>query len=169
MANEGETVKTVTNFIFLGCKITMDSYCRHEIKRCLPLGRKSYDKPRQCIKKQTHYFADKGPYSQNYDFSSSHVCVWELDHKESWALKDWWFWNAVLEMTLENPLDCKEIKPVNPKGNQPWIFTTRTDAEAGALILWPSDVKSQLIGKDPEAGKDWRQKEKGVTEGVMVT
>ena len=100
---EGETVKTVTNFIFLGSKITMDSYCRHEIKRCLPLGRKSYDKPRQCIKKQTHYFADKGPYCQNYDFSSSHVCMWELDNIKGWALKNWCLQTVVLEETPRVP------------------------------------------------------------------
>ena len=94
--------------------------------------------------------------------------MWELDHKESWALKNWCFQIVVLEKTLESPLDCKEIKLVNPKGNQPWIFNGRTDAEAEASILWPPDVKSRLIGKDPEAGKDWGQEEKGVTEDEMV-
>ena len=124
----------------------------------------SYDKSRQHIKKQRHHFADKGSYTQSYDFSSSHVWMWELDHKEGWALKNWFFQTVVLEKTLESPLDCKEIKPVNPKGNQPWIFTGRTDAP----ILWPPDAKSQLIGKDPDAGKDWRQKEKRATEDEMV-
>ena len=98
-------------------------------------------------------------YSQSYGFSSSHVWMWEVDHKEGWAPKNWRFWTVVLEMTLKSPLNCKEIKPVNPKGNQPWIFIGRTDAEAP--ILWPPDVKSWLFGKDPDAGKDWRQKEKG--------
>ena len=106
-----------------------------------------YDTPRQCIKKQRHYFAEKGLYSQNYDFfSTSHVWMWELDHKESWAPKDWCFWTVVLEKTLESPLYCK-IKPVSPKGNQSWIFTGRTDAETGAPIVWPPDAKSQLIKK----------------------
>ena len=125
------------------------------------LGR---DKPRQHIKKQRHHFADKGPYSQSYGFSSSHVQMWELDHKEGWALKYWCFWTVVLEKTLEILLDSKEIKPVNTKGNQPWIFIGRTDAETQALILWPPDVKSWLTEKGPDAGKDWRQKERGTTE-----
>ena len=101
-------------------------------------------------------------------FSSSHVWMWELDCKESWALKNWCFWTVVLEKTLESPLDCKEIKPVNPKGNQSWIFFGKIDAEAEAPILWPPDMKSQLIGKDPDAGKDWGQEEKGAAEDKMV-
>ena len=122
----------------------------------------------QHIKKQTHDFANKGPSSQSYGFSSSHVWTWELDHKESWALKNWCFWTVVLERTLESPLDCKEIKPVNPKGSQSWIFIGRTDAEAEAPILWPPDAKNWLIWKDPDAGKDWGQEEKGTTEDEMV-
>ena len=94
---------------------------------------------------------------------------WELDHKEGWAVKNWCFWSMVLEKTLESPLDSKKIKPVNPKGNKPWIFTGRTAAEAEAPILWPPHVKNQLIGKDCDVGKDWRQKEKGVAEGVSIT
>ena len=112
-------------------------------------------------RQQRHYFADKGPSSQSYGFSSSHVWMWELDHKESWLLKNWCFWTVVLEKTLESPLDCKEIKPVNPKGNQSWIFFGRTDTEAP--VLWPPDAKNWLIGKDPDAGKDWRQERKGTT------
>ena len=108
----------------------------------------SCDKPRYCIKKQRHHFVDKSLYSQSYGFSNSHVWMWELDNKEGWAPKNWCFWTVVLEKTLENPLDCKEITPVNPKGNQPWIFIGRTDAEAP--IIWPHDAKSWLIGKDPE-------------------
>ena len=123
--------------------------------------KKSYDKPRQHIKKQRHYFADKGPSSQSYRFSSSHVWMWELDHNKSWAPKNWCFWIVVLEKTLESPLVCKEIKPVHPKGNQSWIFIGRTDVEAETPLLWPPDAKSWLIGKDPDAGKDWRQEEKG--------
>ena len=130
----------------------------------LPSWQKNYDQPRQCIKKQRHHFANKDPYSQSYGFSSSHARMWELDHKEGWALKNWCFWNVVLEMTLESPLDCTEIKPVNPKGNQSWIFIGRTDAEAS--IIWPPDVKSWLIRKDPDTGKDWRQG-KGMTEDKM--
>ena len=120
------------------------------------------------IKKQRHYFADKGPYSQSYGFSSSHVWMWELDHKEGWAPKNWCFWTVVLEKRLESPLDCKEIKPVHPKGNQSWIFTGRTDAEAEAPILWPPDAKNWLIGKDPDAGKDWRQEKRWTTEDELV-
>ena len=130
--------------------------------------KKTYDQPRQHIKKQRHYFANKGPSSQGYGFSSGHVWMWELDYKESWAQKNWCFWTVVLEKTLESPLDCKEIQSVNPKGNQPRIFIRRTDAEAEAPILWPPDMKSRLIGKHPGAGKDWRQEEKGVTENEMV-
>ena len=130
--------------------------------------KKSYDQTGEHIKKQGHYFADKHPSSQGYGFSSSHVWMWELDHKESWALKNWCFWIVVLEKTLESPLESKEIKPVNPKGNQSWIFIGRTDAEAEAPILWPPDVKNWLTGKNPDAEKDWRQEEKGTSESEMV-
>ena len=130
--------------------------------------RKSYDQPRQHIKKQRDHFANKGPSSQSYGFPNSHVWMWELDYKEGWALKNWCFWTAVLEKTLESPLDCKEIQLVHPKGNQSWIFTGRTDAEAEASILWPPDAKNWLTGKDPDAGKDWRQEEKWMTEDEMV-
>ena len=126
--------------------------------------KESYDQPRQHIKKQRYYFVNKGPSSQGYGFSSSHVWMWELDYKESWALKNWCFWTVGLEKTLESLLDCKETQPVNPKGNPPWMFIGRIDTEAEAPILWLSDVKSQLIGKDPDAGKDRGQKEKGATE-----
>ena len=128
--------------------------------------KKSYDQPRQYIKKQRH-FANKGPSSQSYGFSNSHVWMWELDYKESWVLKNWCFWTVVLEKTLESPLDCK-IKPVSPKRNQSWILTGRTDAEAKAPIFWPPDVKSRLNGKDPDAGKGWSQEEKGMTEVEVV-
>ena len=130
--------------------------------------KKSYDQPRQHIKKQKHHFADKGPSSQSYGFSSSHVWMWELDHKESWVPKNWGFWTVVLEKTLKSPLDCGEIKAVNIKGNKSWIFTGGTDVEAEAPIIWLPDAKSWLIGKDPDAGKDWRQEEKGMTEDEMV-
>ena len=120
--------------------------------------KKSYDQPRQHIKKQRYYLAYKGPSSQSYGFSSSHVWMWELDYKET----------AVLEKTLESPLDSKEIKPINPRGNQSWIIIGRIDAEAEVPILWPPDEKNWLICKDPDAGKDWRQEEKGTTEDEMV-
>ena len=161
---DGETMQTVTDFIFVSSKITTDGDCSHEIKTLAPWN-KSYDPPRQHIKKQRHYFANKGPPSQSYGFSSSHVWMWELDHKESWAMKNWCFWTVVLEKTFEILLDCKEIKPVNPKGNQSWMFIGRTDAETP--ILWPPDVKNWLIRKDPYAGKAWSQ-EKGTTENEMV-
>ena len=114
------------------------------------------------------YFTNKDLSSQSYGFSSSHVWIWELDYKESWAPKNWWFWTVVLEKTLESPLDCKEIQPVHPKGDQSWIFIGRTDAEAETPILWPPDVKNWLIRKDSDAGKDWRQEEKETTEDDMV-
>ena len=119
------------------------------------------------MKKQRQDFADKGPSSQSYGFSS-HVCMWELDYREGWAPKNWYFWTVVLEKTLESPLDCKEIKPANPKGNQSWILIRRTDAEGEAPVLWPPDMKSWLIRKDLDLGKDWRQKEKGEAEDEMV-
>ena len=112
--------------------------------------------------------AHKDPRSQSYDFSSSHVQMWELDHKEGWAWKKWCCLTVVLGKSPESPLDSKEINPVNPKENQPGLFTGRTDAEAEAPILWPPDVKSRLIGKDLDAGKDWGQEEKGVTEDETV-
>ena len=130
--------------------------------------KKNYDKPQQHIKKPKHHFADKGSSSQSYGFSSNHVPMWEFNHKVGWALKNGCFWIVVLKKTLESPLDSKEIKPVNPKGNQPWIVIGRTDAEAEAPILWPPDRKRQLIGKDPDAGEDWGQEEKRVTEDEMV-
>ena len=130
--------------------------------------KKSYDQPRQHIKKQTYYFADKGLSSQSYGFSSSHVWMWELDYKESWAPKNWCFWTLVLEKTPEGPLDCKEIQPVHPKGDQFWIFIGKTDADAETPILWPPDAKNWFIGKDPDAGKYWRQEEKGITEDEMI-
>ena len=129
--------------------------------------KKNYDEPRLYIKKQTHYFGNKGPSSQGYGFSSSHVWIWELDHKESWALKSWCFWTVVLEKTLWSPLDCKEIQPVHPKGNQSWIFIGITDAEVEAPIvghlMWRTESE-----KDPDAGKDWRWEEKGMTEDEMA-
>ena len=136
--------------------------------KMLPPWKKSYNQPRQHIKKQRHYFANKDLYSQNYSFSGSHVWMWNKYHKERWAPNSWCFWTVVLENTLENPLDYKEIKPVHPKGNQSWIFIGRTDAEAEAPVLWPPNVKNWLTGKYLDAGKDWRQEEKGMTEDEMA-
>ena len=126
--------------------------------------KKSYDQPRQHVKKQRHYFANKALSSQSYDFSSSHVWKWELDYKENWALKNWCIWTVMLKNILKSPLDCKEIQPVHPKENQSWIFIGRTDVEAEAPILWPPYAKNQLTGKDPDVGKNWRWEEKGTTE-----
>ena len=139
-----------------------------KLKDAFSLEEKQWQ-PRQQIKKQRHYFADKDPYSQSYDFSSSRVWMWELDQKEDWAPKNWCFQTVVLEKTLESPLDSREIKSVNPKRNQPWIFIGRTgaEAEAEAPVLWLPYLKSWLIGKD-NAGKDWGQEEKGRTEDKMV-
>ena len=121
--------------------------------------------PRQHIEKQRHYFVNKGPSSQGYGFSSGRVWMWELNDKESWVPKNWCFWTVVLEKTLESPLDCKEIQPVHPKGDQSWVFFGRTDVEAETPILWPPDAKSWFIWKDPDAGKDWGQEEKGDDRG----
>ena len=163
----GETVQTVIHFIFLGSKIIADGDCSHEIKRYLLLRAKATTNLDSILKKQRHYFTDKDPYSQSYGFSSSHVRMWELDHKESWAPKNWCFWTAVLEKTLESHLDCKEIKSmINWKSVlnihwKEWCWSL-------SPILRPPDVKNWLIGKDPDAGKDWRQEEKGMTDDEMV-
>ena len=162
----GGKMWTVTDFIFLGSKITADGDYSHEMKRHMLPCNKSYDKPRQCIKKQRDHFADKGPYSQGYGSSRSHVWMRELDHKQGWVLKNWCFWIVVLEKTLESLLERKEIKPVNPKGNQSWIFIGRSNAEAP--IIWPPNTKCWLTGKDPDGSKDWGQEEKGATEEETV-
>ena len=159
-------METMRDFILGGSKITVDGDCSHEIKTLAP-WKKSYDKPRWHIKKQRHYFANKSLSSQSYGFSSSHVWMWELDYKESWPPKNWCF-STVMLKTLESLLDCKEIKLVHPKGNQSWIFTGRTDAEAETPILWPPDVKNWLIRKNPYDGKNWRQEGKGTTEDEMT-
>ena len=162
---DGETMETVTDFIFLASKITADGDCSHKIKRRLLLGRKAMTNLDSILK--SRYFVNKGLSSQGYHFSSGHIWMWKLDYKESWALKNWFLWTVVLEKTPESPLKCKEIQSVHPKGNQSWIFIGRTDAEAEAPILWPTDAKNWLIWKDPDAGKDWRQKKKGTIEDEM--
>ena len=159
------SVRQWGDFILLGSKITADGDCSHEVKRRLLLGRKAVTNLDSILKsRDINYFANKGPSSQSSGFSSSDVWRWELDRKESWAWKTWCFWTVVLEKTLASPLDCREMQPVHPKGNQSWIFIGRTDAEAETPVLWPPDVKSWLFWKDPDAGKDWRQEEKGTTE-----
>ena len=158
--------ETVSDFILGGSKITADGDFSHEIKRRLLLGRKIMTNL-DSILKSKDILANKGPSSQSYGFSSSRVWMWQLDYKESWELKNWCFWTVVLEKTLESPLDCQEIQPVHPKGNQSWIFIGRTDAEAEAPILCPPNVKNWLLGKDPDTGKDWRW-EKGTVEGEIV-
>ena len=127
--------------------------------------KKSYDQPRQHIKKQRHYFVNKNPSSQSYGFSSSHIWMWELDYKESWVPKNWCSWSVALEKTLENPLDCKEIQLVHPKGDQSWIFIQRTDAEAETPILRAPDAKNWLIWKDPDTGKDLKVEGEGDDKG----
>ena len=144
-----------------GSKITADGDCSHEIKRHLLLGRKAMTTVHSIVKSRD-YFANKGLYSQCYGFSSSHLWMWDLDHKEGWVPKNWCFWTVVLVKTLESTLDCKEIQTVHPKGNQTWISIGRTDAEAEAPILRPPYAKNWLNWKDPAAGKDWRQEEKRV-------
>ena len=157
-----------SGWLYLG---GLQSHCRWWLqpwnKKTLTPCKKYYDQSRQHIKKQRYYFANKGPSSQGYGFSNSHVWMWVLDCKESWVLKNWCFWTVVLEKTLESPLDCKEIQPVHPK-DQSWVFLGRTDVEAETPILWPSHVKSWLIWKDPDAWKDWGQEKKGTTEDEMV-
>ena len=161
-------METVRDFIFWGSKITSDGDCSHDIKRSLLLGRKAMTNLDIILKSRDVKIANKGLSSQGYGFSSGHVWMWELDYKESWVQKNWCFWTMMLEKSLESSLDCKENQPVHPKGDQSWVFIGRTDFEAETSILWPPDVKSWLIWKDPDAGKDWGQEEKGTTEDEMV-
>ena len=154
-------------FYFLGLQNHCSSDYSHEIKRHLLLWRKAMTNLDSVLKSRD-ITANKGPYSQNYGFSRSHVWMWELDHKKSWTPKNWCFGTVVWEKTLESPLESKEIKSVNPKGDQHWIFIGRTDAEAEAPILWPPDVKSRLNRRDPDARQDWEQEEKQATEDEMA-
>ena len=160
--------ETVSDFIFGG----LQNHCRWWLqpwnKKTLAPWKRIYDQLRQHIKKQRHYFAKKGLSSQSYGFSSSQVWVWELDCEESWALKNWCFWTVVLEKTLESPLDYKEIQPVHLKGDQSWVFFGRNDTKAETPVLWPPHVKSWLIGKDADAGRDWGQEEKEMAEDEMA-
>ena len=162
---DGETVETVSDLILGGSKITADGDCSHEIKRCLLLGRKDMTNVDSILKSRDITLPTK-VHSQGYGFSSGHVWMWELDCEESWVPKNWCFRTVVLEETLESLLDCKEIQPVHPQGDQSWVCTGRTDAKAETPILWPLDSKNWFIWKDPDAGKDWRQ-EKRITEDEM--
>ena len=155
------------DFIFLGSKITADGDCSHEIKRCLLLGRKAMTNLDSILQSRDITLPTNVRLVKAMVFPVV-VWMWELDYKESWALKNWYFWTVVLEKALESPLDCKEKKPVHPKGNQSRIFIGRTDAVAETPILWPPDAKNWLIVKDLDAGKDWRQEEKGTTEDEMI-
>ena len=163
---DGETVDTMAAFILGGS--TADGDCSHEIKRHLLLGRKVMTNLDGILKSRDITLPIKVHLVMAIGFSSGHVWMWELDYKESWVPKNWCFWIVVLKRTLESPLDCKEIQPVHPEGDQSWVFIGQTDAEAETPILWPPDAKSWLIGKDPDAGRDWGQEEKGMTEDEMA-
>ena len=149
---DGETVETVTDFISGGSKITVDGDCSHEIKRCLLLGRKVMSNPDSILKSRVITLSTKVRLVKAMVFQWSYIR--ELDYKESWAPKNWWFGTVVLEKTLESPFHCKKIQPVHPKGNQSWILIGRTDIEAETPIFWPPDMKNWLIGKDPDPGKE---------------
>ena len=154
---------------FLGLQNLARQWVQPWNQKTFACRQESYDKLRQCVEKQRHYSANKSPYSQGYGLPSSHVRLWELDRKEGGVLlENWCLKTMVLQKTPESLLDSKEIEPVNLKGNQSWILIGGTDAETKAPILWPPDVKSQIIGKDPDAGKDWVQERKGMTEDGMV-
>ena len=157
----------VGNLISVSCAFSITMTAAMKLKDTYS-WKESYDQPRQYIEKQRHYFVNKGSFIQGYGFSSGHVWMWELDYKESWAPRNWWFWTVVLEKNLESPLNCKEIQPVHSKGDQSWVFIGRTAVEAETPILWPPDAKSWLIWKDPDAGRDWGQEEKGMTEDEMA-
>ena len=152
---------------FSGLKVTVDGDCRHEIKSCLLLGRKVMTNLDSILKSRDITLPTNVHIVKAMFFSNIHVWMWELDYKESWVLKNWCFWIVMLEKTCESPLHGKEIHPVHPKGDQSWMFIGRTDVKAETLIFWPPDAKSCIIGKDPDAGKDWGQEEKGITEGEM--
>ena len=164
MGKQGKQWETL---FFFWLKIIADGDCSHEIKRHLLFGRKTMTNLDSILKSRDITLPTKG-HLKSYDFSRSHVWMWELDYKESWALKNQCFWTVLLEKTLESPLDWKEVHPVHPKGNKSWISIGRTDAEAETPILWPLDVKNWLIEKDPDAGKDWRQEGKRMPEDKMV-
>ena len=168
MANRQGNSRNSDRFYFLGSQVTADGDLSHEINRHLLLWRKVMTSLDSIFKSRDITLPTKVRLVKAMVFSCGHVWMWELDCEEGWAPKNWCFWTVVLEKTLESPLDFKEIQPVNPKGNQFWIFIGRTDAEAEAPVLWPPDANNWLTGKDPDVGKDWRQEEKGTTEDEMV-
>ena len=165
---DGETMETVTDFIFLGSKITVDGDCSHGIKRCLLLGRKAMTNLDSILKSRLITLPTKVHLIKAMVFPVVMYGCENWSYKESWAPKNWCFWTVVLEKTLECPLDCKEMKQVHPEGNQSWIFIGRTDAEVEAPIFWPRDVKNWVVRKDANAAKDCRQEEKGTSEDEMV-
>ena len=158
----------MADFIFLGSKITADGDCNHEIKSCLSLERKVMTNLDSILKSRHMTLPTKVHLIKAMVFISSHIWMWEFAYKESWALKNWCFWTVVLEKTLESPFNCKEIQPVHSKEDQSWVFIGRTDVEAETPILWPPHEKCWLIGKDPNAERDWGQEEKGTTEDEMA-
>ena len=164
---DGEITATVRDFIFLGSKTTENSNCIHEIKMLAP-WEKAMTNLDSILKSRDITLQTKVHLVKAMVFPVVVLWMWELDYKESWVSKNWCFWAVLSEKTVESPLDCKKIQPVNPKGNQSWIFTWRSDIEAETPIFWPPDGKNWLIGKDPDAGKDWRQEEKGRTEDEIV-
>ena len=168
MANRWENNGNSDRLIFRGSKITADGDCNHEIKRHFLLGRKSMTNLDSILKCRDITLPTKVHLIKAMVFPVSHVWMWALEYKESWAWKNWCFWTVVSEKTLESPLDYKESQTVHRNENQAWIFIGRTDAEAETPILWPPNAKNWLIWKDPDAGKDWRLEEKGTTENEMV-
>ena len=164
----GKQWKQCQTLFFGGSKITADSDCNHESRRWLLLGRKVMTNLDGILKAETLLCQQSSIYSQGYGFSSGLVWMWELDCEKGWAPKNWCFWIVVLEKTLESPLDCKEIQPDHPKGDPSWVFIGRTDAKAETPILWPPHAKSWLVGKESDAGKDWGQEEKGMTEDEIA-
>ena len=161
-------MQRMADFIFLGSKITVDGDCSHKIKRHLLLGRKAMTNLDSILKSRDITLSTKFCIVKAMGFSSSHVWMSDWDYKQGWVLKNWCFQTLVLEKTLESPLNSKETKPVNPKRNQPWIFIGKTDGEAEAPILWRPHAKRWLIEKDSDAGRDWGQEEKGMTEDEMA-
>ena len=175
---DGETVETVSDFIFGGSKITTDGDCGHEIKKTLAPWKKSYNQPKQLIKKQRHYFVNKGVSSQSYGFSSSHVWMWELEYKESWVQKNLCFWTVVLEQTLETPLESKKIQPVHPKGDQSWVFMkgliVKLKLQLFGHLLWRADSfeKTLMLGKIEGGRRRGRQRMRwldGITDSMDMS
>ena len=161
-------METVTDFILGGSKITAEVTTAMKLKNAYSLEEKLVTNLDSILKSRDITLPTKVHLVKALVFPSSHVWMWELDCKESWVLKNWYFWTVVLEKTLESLMDIREIQPVNPKGDQSWVFIGRTDAKAQTPILWPPHVKSWLVGKDLDAGKDWGQEEKGTTEDEIV-